>query len=39
MVDTVNAISEADLQRLLQAMRRSLRPMTIDELVELLRAG
>lgn len=37
MADT--AISDADLQRLLQALRRGQRPMTLDELVELLRAG
>ena len=30
-------ITEADLQRLLQAFRRTLQPLTLDELVELLR--
>jgi len=30
-------ISETDLQRILQAMHRSQRPMTLDEMVELLR--
>lgn len=39
MADNAIVISEADLQRVLQAMRRSQRPMTIDELVEVLRAG
>ncbi len=39
MVDRTVAISDADLQRLLQAMRRSQRPMTLDELIELLRNG
>lgn len=39
MVDRTVEISDADLQRLLQAMRRSQRPMTLDELIELLRNG
>jgi hypothetical protein len=30
-------ITEADLQRIFQAFRRSLQPLTLDELVELLR--
>jgi hypothetical protein len=30
-------ITEADLQRILQAFRRALHPLTLDELVELLR--
>lgn len=30
-------ISEADLQRLLLAMRRRQQPMTLDELIEVLR--
>lgn len=32
-------LTEADLQRLLLAMRRSQRPLTLDEMVALLRAG
>lgn len=32
-------ITEAMLQRLLQAFRRGLKPQTLDELVELLRRG
>ena len=32
-------ISEAELQLLLQAMRRRQRPMTIDELIAVLREG
>jgi hypothetical protein len=32
-------ISEAELQLLLQAMRRRQRPMTLDELVAVLREG
>lgn len=39
MVEAETVISDADLQRLLQAMRRSQRPMTLDEMVEVLRAG
>lgn len=31
------AITDADLQRLLQAFRRSLRPLTLDQLIEILR--
>ncbi len=31
-------ITEADLQRLLQAFRRALQPLTLDELVDILRA-
>jgi len=31
------AITDADLQRLIQAFRRSLQPLTLDQLVELLR--
>lgn len=31
-------ISDADLQRLLQAFRRSLQPLTLDQLVDLLRS-
>ena len=38
MVDRTVEISDADLQRLLQAMRRSQRPMTLDELIELLQS-
>jgi hypothetical protein len=30
-------ISDADLQRLIQAFRRSLRPLTLDQLIEILR--
>ncbi len=30
-------ITEADLQRLLQAFRRGLQPLTLDELVAILR--
>lgn len=32
-------ITEATLQRLLQAFRRSLRPLTLDELVEIAQRG
>lgn len=32
-------ISESDLQRLLLAMRRGQRPLTLDEMVELLQQG
>ncbi len=32
-------ITEAMLQRLLQAFRRGLKPQTLDELTELLRQG
>jgi hypothetical protein len=32
-------ISEAMLQRLLQAFRRRMKPQTLDELVEILRQG
>ena len=39
MADRAIAISEADLQRLLQAIRRGQRPLTLDELVELLLQG
>ena len=37
MVEREVEITEAMLQRLLQAFRRGLRPLTLDELVELLR--
>ena len=37
MPERDTAITDADLQRLLQAFRRSLRPLTLDQLVELLR--
>ncbi len=39
MVDSAVVISDADLQRLLQVLRRGQRPMTLDELLDLLRAG
>ena len=32
-------LSEADLQLLLQAMRRRQRPMTLDEMIVVLREG
>jgi len=32
-------IGEGDLQRLLLAMRRGQRPLTLDEMVELLQQG
>lgn len=32
------AITEADLQRLLQAFRRTLQPLTLDQLIGLLRS-
>jgi len=32
-------ITEAMLQRLLQAFRRGMRPQTLDELLEILRQG
>jgi hypothetical protein len=32
-------IGESDLQRLLLAMRRGQRPLTLDEMVELLQQG
>ena len=38
MPDREIEISEADLQRLLQAFRRSLQPLTLDQLVDLLRS-
>ena len=31
------AITDADLQRLIQAFRRSLQPLTLDQLIEILR--
>lgn len=39
MVERGIEITEADLQRLLQAIRRGQRPLTLDEMVELLRQG
>ena len=39
MMDRGATITEADLQRILQAMRRGGRPLTLDEMAELLRAG
>jgi hypothetical protein len=39
MVERDVEITEAMLQRLLQAFRRGLRPLTLDEMVELLRNG
>lgn len=32
-------ITEAQMQRLLQAFRRGFKPQTLDELVEILRRG
>ncbi|HET8631866.1 MAG TPA: hypothetical protein VFL91_30950 [Thermomicrobiales bacterium] len=37
-MDQAVEITEAEVQRLLLAMRRSQRPMTLDDLVELLRS-
>lgn len=39
MMESRVEISEADLQRLLLAMRRKQQPMTLDELIEVLREG
>jgi hypothetical protein len=36
--DRAVEVTDAEMQRLLLAMRRSQRPMTLDELVELLRS-
>lgn len=37
VMESTIEISEADLQRLLLAMRRRQQPMTLDELIEVLR--
>lgn len=37
MVEREVEITEAMLQRLLQAFRRGLKPLTLDEMIEILR--